>query len=174
MPTITSCEWIIEFEPVEPLILNPTFLKALLIQEPRFSEGSDAAGFHEAMSVAEPFAVGEIVSEHGRRGLRLFHDAERHIGFGQPHQRLFDVTRGLVPGDDDFEAVDGAGVILLLEIITPDRHFLAGELIARDLHFLLGAGGVFAGRIFPHHLVERGKRLVNVRAWSQVMSGISS
>ncbi len=98
--------------------------------------------------------------EHGGRGLRLVDDAERHIGFGQPHQRLFDVTRGLVLGDHDFEAVDGAGVVLLVQVIAPDLHFLAGELVAGDFDFLFGADGVFAGRILADHLVERAERLL--------------
>src|SRR3954470_9589532 len=38
-----------------------------------------AARLHQAISVLVPAAIGEIVPEHGGRGLRLEHDAERHV-----------------------------------------------------------------------------------------------
>ena len=113
--------------------------------------------------MAIPRTVGEIVPEHGGGGLRFLDDAERHVGFGQPHQRLFDVPGGLVLGDDHFEAVDGAGVVLLFQVVAPGLHFLAGELVAGDFDFLLGADGVFAARILADHFLERGERLFGAR-----------
>ena len=70
-----------------------SFLKARLIQEPWFSRGSRPPASHQLVGVLVPAAVGEIVAEHGGGGLRLVDDAERHIGLGQPGQRLLDVAR---------------------------------------------------------------------------------
>src|SRR4051812_31052953 len=122
-----------------------------------------AATLHQRIGALIPDAVGEVVTEHGGRGLRFDGDAERHIGLGQALQRFFDLARGLVFGDDDFEAVDGAGVVPALEIITADLHFLAGELVARHFELFLGLGGVLAGGKFPDHLIERRKRLFGAR-----------
>src|SRR5665213_710575 len=52
-----------------------------------------AAVFHQRIGVLVPFAVGEIVPEHGGRGLCLLDDAERHIGFGQALAALEEVSR---------------------------------------------------------------------------------
>ena len=73
---------------------------------------------------------GEIVPEHGGGRLRLVDDAERHVGLGQAHQRLLDVTGGLVLADDVAEAVDRGGVVAALEVVAADLHLLAGELVA--------------------------------------------
>ncbi len=99
------------------------------------------------------------MAKHRRGGLRLANDPDCHIGLGQPGQRLLDVARGLVPRHHGLEAVDGAGVITLLQIVAADFHFLAGELVARAFQLLLGAGGVFRGRIFANHFLERRHRL---------------
>src|SRR5665213_2733873 len=118
-----------------------------------------AAVFHQRIGVLVPFAVGEIVPEHGGRGLCLLDDAERHIGFGQALERLLDMAGGLIAGHHDFETIDGAGVVLLRQVIAADLHFLAGELVARDFQLLLGADGVFTGRIFARDFLKRGERL---------------
>src|SRR3569833_3552017 len=56
----------------------------------------EPTGPHEIISVLVPFAVREVVPEHSGGGLCLADDADRHIGFSQPRQRLLDVARGLV------------------------------------------------------------------------------
>src|SRR5438270_410369 len=66
----------------------------------------ETAGLYKIIGVLVPAAVGKIVSKHGRRGLRLADDADRHIGFGQPRQRFLDMPRGLILGDHGLEAVD--------------------------------------------------------------------
>src|SRR5512141_1707432 len=73
----------------------------------------DTARLHEGIGVLVPLAVREIVPEHGGGRLRLADDADRHIGLGEPRQRLLDVTGGLVAGHDRLEAVDGGGVVAL-------------------------------------------------------------
>src|SRR6266849_2598146 len=93
----------------------------------------ETAGLYKIIGVLVPAAVRKIVPEHGSRGLRLADDTDRHIGLGQPGQRFLDVPRGLILGNHGLEAVDRAGVIALVEIVAPDIHFLAGELIARAL-----------------------------------------
>ena len=70
------------------------------------------------------------------------------------------MARGLVLGDHDLEAVDRAGVIVLFQIIAPDIHFLAGELVAGAFELGLGADGVFRGRIFADHFLQRVDRLL--------------
>src|SRR3984893_16341157 len=112
----------------------------------------ETAGLYKIIGVLVPAAVGKIVSKHSRGGLRLADDGDRHIGLGQPGQRFFDVPGGLILGHHGLEAVDRAGVIALLEIVAPDIHFLAGELIARAFELGLGLVGVFRGRIFANHL----------------------
>src|SRR6201999_996417 len=56
----------------------------------------ETAGLYKIIGVLVPAAVRKIVPEHGRRGLRLADDADRHIGFGEPLQRFLDVPRGLI------------------------------------------------------------------------------
>ena len=63
------------------------------IQEPLVLRGATPAFVEERVAVLVPLAVGEIVAEHRRRGLRLRHDAERQVGLDQALQRLLDVTR---------------------------------------------------------------------------------
>src|SRR5216684_1393847 len=113
-----------------------------------------AARLHELIGVLIPGAGGEVMAEHRRRGLRLVHDAKRHVALGQPHQRLLDVTGRLVLGDDRLEAVDGADKVPFLEIEAADHHLLAGELVARDFDLLLRAFGIFGVGIFARHLGE--------------------
>src|SRR5712692_2610720 len=120
----------------------------------------ETSGLYKIIGVLVPAAVGKIVPEHGCRSLRLADDADRHIGLGQPGQRFLDMPRGLILGHHGLEAVDRAGVIALVEIVAPDIHFLAGELIARAFELGLGAVGVFRGRIFANHLFERGNGLL--------------
>src|SRR5882724_8993783 len=120
----------------------------------------DTAGLHEIVGVLVPAAVGEIVPEHGRRRLRLADDADRHVGLGQPRQRLLDVAGGLILRHHGLEAVDGGGIIALFHVIAADTHLLARELVARAFELGLGADGIFGGRIFANHLFERGDRLL--------------
>ena len=55
----------------------------------------------------------------GSRGLRLLHDAERHVALGEPHQRFLDMARRLILRHHHFEPVDGADVILVLDAKNP-------------------------------------------------------
>src|SRR5215210_3995428 len=88
----------------------------------------DAALGEERMSVPVPLAVRKIVPEHGRRSLRLADDAQRHVGLGEPLERLFHVARRLVLGNNLAEAVDGCRIIAALQIVSSDLHLLGGEL----------------------------------------------
>src|SRR5207244_7011458 len=67
----------------------------------------ETARLYKIVGVLVPLAVRKIVPKHGRRGLRLADDADRHIGLGQPRQRFLDMPRGLVAGHDRLESVDG-------------------------------------------------------------------
>src|SRR5207248_5107991 len=120
----------------------------------------DPAGFYEIIGVLVPPAIGKIMPEHRCSRLRLADDTDRHIGFGQPRQRFFDMPRGLILRHHGLEAVDGGGVVMLLHVIAADRHLAAGELVTRAFELGLGADGVFRGRIFAHHLFKRGDRLL--------------
>src|SRR4030081_728211 len=110
----------------------------------------ETAGLYKIIGVLVPAAVGKNTPEPGGRGLPLADDTDRHIGLGEPGQRFLDMARGLIARDHSLEAVDGGGVVALIEVIAADIHFLAGELVARAFQFLLGAGGVFRGRIFAN------------------------
>src|SRR4051812_40502037 len=90
----------------------------------------ETAGLYKIICVFVPAAVRKIVSKHRGGGLRLADDADRHISLGQPCQRFLDVAGGLILRDHGLEAVDGAGVIALFQVVTADFHFLAGELVA--------------------------------------------
>src|SRR4051794_38073854 len=59
----------------------------------------NTAGLYKIIGVFVPAAIRKIVPQHGRRGLGLADDADRHIGFGQPRQRLLDMPGGLVLRD---------------------------------------------------------------------------
>src|SRR3981189_3044706 len=56
----------------------------------------ETAGLYKIIGVLVPAAVRKIVPKHGRGGLRLANDADRHIGLGQPAHRFPDMPRGLV------------------------------------------------------------------------------
>src|SRR6267143_4179732 len=103
----------------------------------------ETAGLYKIIGVLVPAAVGKIVPEHGRGGLRLADDADRHIGLGQPGQRFLDMPCGLILGNHALETVDGGGVVAFFHVIAADRHFLASQLIARALELGLGTVGVF-------------------------------
>src|SRR4051812_44617310 len=98
----------------------------------------EPTGPHETISVLVPFAVGEVVPEHGGRGLCLANNADGHIGFSQARQRLLDVARGLVLRDHRLEAIDRRDVVLLQQVITADIHLLARELVAGAFQLRLG------------------------------------
>src|SRR5713226_3105619 len=141
-------------------------IRAQFLAETQFLEGPgdigtlvlarlETAGLYKIIGVLVPAAVRKIVPEHGGGGLRLADDADRHIGLGQPGQRFLDMPRGLVLGDHGLEAVDRGGVVALVHVIAADRHFAAGELVARAFELGLGADGIFRGRIFADHLFQR-------------------
>src|SRR5882757_6420284 len=119
----------------------------------------ETAGLYKIIGLLVPAAVRKIVAKHRGCGLRLAGNADRHIGLGQPGQRFLDMPGGLILGHHGLEAVDGGGVVALFHVIAADRHFAAGELVARAFELGLGAGGIFRRRIFAHHLFERGDRL---------------
>src|ERR1700722_4558447 len=120
----------------------------------------ETAGLYKIIGVLVPGAIRKIVPKHGRGGLRLADDADRHIGLGQPGQRFLDMPGGLILGHHGLEAVDGADVVALLHIVAADIHFAAGELVARGFELGLGADGIFRGRVFADHLFERGNGLL--------------
>src|ERR1700745_2848146 len=59
----------------------------------------ETAGLYKIIGVLVPAAIRKIVAKHGRSGLRLADDPDRHIGLGQPRQRFLDMPRGLIAGD---------------------------------------------------------------------------
>src|SRR6201986_4617830 len=118
----------------------------------------ETSGLYKIIGVLVPAAIRKIVPKHGGGGLRLADDTDRHIAFGEPGQRLLDMPRGLILGDHGLEAVDGGGVVALLQIIAADVHFLAGELVAGRFELGLGGNRIFRSRIFANHLFERRDR----------------
>ncbi len=100
------------------------------------------------------------MAEHGGRSLRLLDDTERHIDLGEPQEGFLDVTRPLVARHHHLEAIDGAYVIVRLLQLTPNIHFLAGQLVARNFNLALGGDGIFGLGIFADHLFEGLDRLV--------------
>src|SRR4051812_24832908 len=146
-------------------------MKDRFLAETKFLEGPgnvgtlvlarlETAGLYKIIGVFVPAAVRKVVAKHRSGGLRLADDTDGHIGLGEPHQRLFDVAGGLILGHHGLVAVDGCGVVALFHVIAADRHLAAGELVAGAFQLLLGAGGVFRGRIFANHFLERGHRLL--------------
>src|SRR5260221_6431434 len=120
----------------------------------------ETAGLYKIIGVLVPAAVRKIVSKYGGGGLRFADDADRHIGLGEPGQRLLDMPGGLILGDHGLETVDGGGVIALFQVIAADIHFAARELVARAFELGLRADGIFRGRIFADHLFKRGDCLL--------------
>src|SRR5215470_6727453 len=120
----------------------------------------NALRLHQCISVLVPATFGEVVAEHGGRSLRLVDDTERHIDLGEPQEGFLDVTRPLVARHHHLESIDGAYVILRVLQLTPDVHFLAGQLVARNLDLALGGDGIFGLGIFADHLFEGLDRLV--------------
>src|SRR6516225_11493052 len=114
----------------------------------------NALRLHQGIGVLVPAAFGEVVAEHGSRRLRLLHDTERHIDLGEPQQGFLDVARPLVACHHYLEAIDGADVVVRVLQLTPDIHFLARQLVARDLDLALGGDGIFGLGIFADHLFE--------------------
>src|SRR5262249_46690443 len=120
----------------------------------------NALRLHQCISVLVPATFGEVVAEHGGRSLRLVDDTERHIDLGEPQEGLLDVTRPLVARHHHLEAIDGADVVVRVLQLTPNIHFLARQLVARDLDLALGGDGIFGLGIFADHLFESLDRLV--------------
>src|SRR3954452_5979992 len=145
--------------------MEPNFLETDLLEGPahpgplilaRF----ETAGFYKIIGVLVPAAIRKIVAEHGRGGLSLADDADRHIGLGEPEQRFLDMARGLILRHHGLVAIDRGRVVALLHVVAADIHFLAGELVAGALDLGLGGGGIFGVRIFAHYLLQRGDRLL--------------
>src|SRR6202453_1020733 len=63
----------------------------------------ETAGLYKIISVLVPAAVRKVVAKHGGGGLRLADDAYRHIGLGQPGERVLDMAGGLRAGDHGLE-----------------------------------------------------------------------
>src|SRR5262245_63104514 len=103
----------------------------------------NAPRLHQRISVLVPAAFGEVVAEHGGRSLRLLDDTECHIDLGEPQEGFLDVTRPLVARHHHLEAIDGAYVIVRVLQLTPNIHFLAGQLVARNLDLALGGDRIF-------------------------------
>src|SRR4051812_2543488 len=120
----------------------------------------ETARLYKIIGVLVPAAVWKIMPEHGGCGLRLADDADRHIGLGEPGERLLDMAGSLIAGDHGLEAIDGGGVVALFHVITADIHLLARELVARAFELGLGADRIFRGWIFADHLFQRGDRLL--------------
>src|SRR5262249_3045542 len=99
----------------------------------------EPALLHEGVGVLVPTAGAKVMTEHAGRGLRLAGNAARPVDLGQPIKRLFDVPRRLILRHHDLEAVDRSDEVALLLIIAPDLHFLAGDVVARHLDFVLRA-----------------------------------
>src|SRR4051812_41445452 len=93
---------------------QPDFLESLADPGALILVWLQSAAAHQPIGILVPRAVRKIVPEHSRGGLRLVHNAKRHVGFGQAHQRLLDVARGLVLRDYHLEAVDRRDVVTLL------------------------------------------------------------
>ena len=102
-----------------------------------------APALQQIIGVVIPVAVREIVSEHGGGRLRLVGDPEPEIGLGQPIESLFGVACRLVFRQHVVEPVDRRRIIVACQIIAPDRHFLAGELIANHLNLVFGIIDIF-------------------------------
>jgi hypothetical protein len=103
------------------------------------------------------------MAEHGRCGLRFAGNSERHVAFGKPHQRFLDVARLLILRHHRLEAVNRADEVVFLHVEAADRHFLAGEIVARDLDLLLRAFGIFGIGEFPDDFLQRIDRLARPR-----------
>src|SRR5689334_5005317 len=144
----------------EEFLAETHFLEGPADPGPPILARFETARFYNIVRVLIPLAVWKIVTKHGSRGLRLADDADGHIGFGQALQRFLDMARRLVASHHRLVTVDRGGVVALLHVIAADRHFLAGELIARALELRLGADGIFRVRIFANHLFQRGHRLL--------------
>src|SRR5436309_5763635 len=106
----------------------------------------ETAGLYKIIGVLVPAAVRKIVPKHGGSGLRFAHDADCHIGLGEPGQRFLDMPRGLILRHHGLETVDRGGVVAFLHIIASDIHFAARELVARPFQLGFRADGIFRGR----------------------------
>src|SRR5262249_8215941 len=114
----------------------------------------NAPRLHQGIGVLVPAALGEVMAEHRGRSLRLLHDTERHIDLCEPQEGFLDVARPLVARHHHLEAIDGAYVVVRVLQLTPNIHFLARQLIARDLDLAFGGDGIFGFGIFADHLFE--------------------
>ena len=61
--------------------------------------------------------------------------------------------------DHHAEAVDRGGIEFFLEVVAPDLHLLAGEVVEGEVEFQDRRLGVFAVRILLDHRAQRLKRL---------------
>ena len=80
--------------------------------------------------------------------------AQRQISLDQTVQRLGGVRRGLEILDHNTEPVDGSGIVAPLQVIAPDLHFLAGQMVKGQVELENRGFGVFAVGIEFDHLAQ--------------------
>src|SRR5579864_4672061 len=119
----------------------------------------------ELVGVLVPGAAGIIVAQHGGRGFRFAVDTQRIVGLGQTLQGFGDLRGLLILLDDRAKAVDGADIIALVEVVAADRHFLARQMIERQVDLERCVAGIFGIREALDDVLQRrecafGARLV--------------
>mgnify|MGYP001065259784 CR=1 FL=1 len=82
-----------------------------------------------------PFSGLVVMPQNGTCSLRLVRETQRQIRLYQTVQRLGGVGGGLEILDDNAEAVDRRGVMLAAQIIAPDFHFLARQMVKGQIEF---------------------------------------
>ena len=136
---------------------------ALLIQDSLFSSGAMPAGGEQPIGILVPLAARVVVAEHGGGRLGFGLDAERIVGLGQAVEGLGRLRRRLVVHDHRLEAIDGGDVGALLEVVAPDFHLLAGQMVAGEHRLGLGVLGVGRSGKAAADLLERAQGLLGGR-----------
>ncbi len=110
------------------------------------------AARQQGVAIQIPVGTREVVPQHRRSRLRFFGHAKRQIGLNEPVQRFGHMARGLIIFDNGPEPVDRADILATLQVVTPNLHLLARQMIEREIELQLGFRRIGAARIPRHQL----------------------
>ena len=137
---------------------DPQFVESLRDPGARVLMRLEPALLQARIGVLVPDRIGEVVAEHGRRGLRLIDDAEREIGLGEPLQRLFGMAGRLIFRQNIAETVDRSRIVAVLADNSARSSCPGRRADRASLQLVARVVGIFRFREFLDDLRRRPRR----------------
>lgn len=117
--------------------------------------GEKIAIAQQVIAVTVPLAIGVVVPEHRSRLAGFVNHADLKIDFYDALKRLGNVVCRLEIGHDALITSKSGFVIMLLLVVSPDEHFLAGQMVTAEIDLELGVTCISRLRETGHHFLER-------------------